>query len=190
MVVGSPYAGEDEKRFSREASDLKKKLFLLRPSIQEKDFQEFLGSSEEVFDELQLALLEWQNEDICLIYIGHGQENGWALSGYRDIEVLDYELLKIILALHHGNLIFLNACCDGLLGKMILVFHNQHLFFGYSQDNPDCSLQSFWNKIVNAWEQCKLADCGFELNGQTIKLWDGDEKLNALMYPVKTKSPV
>lgn len=116
-------------------------------------------TAEDIRKSLETAILEDPKEDFCLIYIGHGQENGWAISGIRDEQSLSYEALNLVFAPHEGNLIFLNSCCYGGAAEESLAAHPDNSLlisplpathFGY--------VFSFFNTLVENWKNGQFFD--------------------------------
>jgi len=147
------------------------------------------SSAKSVKYELDSIILDWKKEDICVVYIGHGQENGWALSSRRDIEALAYEDLRLSFALHFGNLIFLNSCCFG--GAGIDAFAN------HSGDNllisplPAANFGfagSFFPDIIGSWKNGKFYDPeNFGDNKDSKPVVLGNPELQKLFFPRKAK---
>src|SRR3989338_5870975 len=112
VVIGNANSNDfDKLRFENMAIDVINEL-INKFSVKESDIRKLVHSSfKKIKNTLEEILIEKQKQDILLIYIGHGQENGWALSGIQDVDSLNYEELSLILARHEGKLIFLNCCC-------------------------------------------------------------------------------
>ena len=130
--------------------------------------------------------MEWEQENILLIYTGHGQENSLALSGYQDQEVLEYDFFKALLTLHKGNLIFLNSCCYAFAGKTAIDYRDNALFIAALPADRIGGTDRFFKEIFQFWKNSKPARFGLLEAGHFVPLWYGDEKLNELMYPIKT----
>jgi hypothetical protein len=93
------------------------------------------ASSAEIAEKLQEIILDNPEEDLCLLYIGHGAKDGWAVLGTSD-DVLKYESLRLILAHHCGCLIFVNDCCYAMAGQKALEGHaGESLFLAAAPDN-------------------------------------------------------
>lgn len=137
IVVGKAnYLDRDDQRF-RKISDWVETMFTDYFGKKLRSGWTVLSgsSSAEVAEKLQEIILDNPEEDICLLYIGHGAKNGWAVIGTSD-DVLEYESLRLIFAHHYGCLIFVNDCCYAMAGQKALESHNEEtLFLAASPEN-------------------------------------------------------
>lgn len=122
-----------------------KDIFLLEPSGA-------LGSGEKFKKDLESIFLEYPKEDICLFYAGHGQEDGWGLSGEKDVEAMTYEQLALVLACHSGNLIMVNYCCFAGAAKNVFAHHGgESLLIAAMPENISGCADNFCRLVLEHW---------------------------------------
>lgn len=148
-------------------------------------------TAEDIRKELEEIILENPKEDLCLVYIGHGQDNGWALSGLKDKESIYYEELNLILALHDGKLIFLNSCCYGGAGADALAAHPDNSLlispmpathFGY--------IIGFFSDLIEKWKSGEFYKSGTPAgNTDSKSVVIGDSNLQKLFFLKNTARP-
>ena len=149
-------------------------------------------SAMSVKNDLDGIILEEKKEDVCLVYIGHGQENGWALTGSRDVETLTYEDLHLTFALHSGNLIFLNDCCFGGAGIAALANHSaDNLLISPLPANNFGYAYSFLPALIRNWKEQKNYDpekSGDNIDSKPVVF--GNPDLQKLFFLSKIKHAV
>ena len=131
MVVGKAnYLDKDEQRFTVIAEWVAGVLkdYFFREGVCSGYIMIDGSSGEEVAEKLQEVILENPEQDLCMFYIGHGDKNGWAITGTKE-NILEYEAIRLILAHHYGCLIFVNDCCFGLAGQKALESHSSETLF-------------------------------------------------------------
>ena len=142
------------------------------------------GSGEKLKNDLESAFLENATEDICLFYIGHGQKNGWGLSGRRNIEAMTYRQLSLILSCHSGNLIFVNYCCYAGAGIYSLTHHiGESLLIAAMPKNKSGSAYGFCRMVMEYWADGKFFNPHVSReNNDYIPVVDGNEHLQSLLF--------
>ncbi len=143
------------------------------------------ASAKSIKNELDSIILGWKNEDICIVYIGHGQENGWALTGRYDIEALTYEELRLTFALHFGNLILLNNCCFGGAGSYALNAHSgDNLLISPLPATYSGYAYSFFSTLIKNWKDGKFYNpetSGDNTDSKPMVI--GNRELQKLFFP-------
>lgn len=180
----------DELRFENMAvsviNELIKKFNFKRWNILKRwnTYKLISGSSKKIKADLEKVFIEKQKQDILLIYIGHGQENGWALSGIRDIDSLNYEELSLILAHHEGRLIFLNCCCFAGAAKWPLASHfGEHLLIAAMPEYKFGYVNNFFQYIFEDWSAHRLYNPHMSYdNFDSIPQVEGNEELQRLFF--------
>ncbi len=143
-----------------------------------------LKDAASVKKEIESILLEHQDEDLCLVYIGHGQESGWALSGERDNEALAYDEMRLTFALHSGNLIFLNCCCYGGAGISALESHSgENLLISPLPATHSGYVHNFLSTAIRSWKYGNFYDpyvCRDNLDSKPVV--SGNQELQKLFF--------
>ena len=139
---------------------------------------------------IECILLEYREEDFCLFYIGHGQPEGWALSGILNQEVLSYEDLNLVLALHSGSLIFVNCCCyAGSAEKSLQARSGEFFLLAAMPSFVSGSANNFIKSIFKDWS------IGKHFNPESVSTDDshygpvifGNSDLEKLVFPKKRR---
>ncbi len=204
VIIGAPNNFDrDRNRFKDERKKFLKRLLREFGFTPQNGFTyELLGGfSKSISKSLEMTFLERQKEDILLYYIGHGVEDGWALDGYAADaggDILKYEDLALLLALHHKSIIFLNACCYALAAKEALSKRaGDFLFIGAMPANIQGPIFNFSNAVLDCWKNRLpyhgvYSDAGGQIEcleyWEHTELWMGNDRLNELMYPVLSKT--
>ena len=181
IVIGKDSFDDPKGRFSTEAEKLLE--FFEKCDV-------LIGSRLNVLSKLEEIFIEKRKEDICLFYIGHGQENGWPLDGIRDWELIEYERLAFVLAGHYGNLIFVNDCCFAGAAKKAMEHHSgEHLFIAAMPENEMGFTFNFLNYILNDWRRGRMFSSAASLdNPNFTPVVEGNQNLQKLLFS-KIKSP-
>ncbi|OGY64611.1 MAG: hypothetical protein A3I89_01665 [Candidatus Harrisonbacteria bacterium RIFCSPLOWO2_02_FULL_41_11] len=202
VVVGQPNNNDFDngisERFNQGANNLIDKL-VKELSFREKEDIIRLpsGNNELITALLGEIFLNKPREDSCLFYLGHGDKSGWSVTGYEnnpddEKNIVDYEKLRLIFAGHDGNLIFVNDCCYALAAEAAMESRfSRYLLIGATPKDTKGS-GDIWKRAVHCWKDHKpfqwtLGSLRIDGECNEIKLWQGSEELNALMYPPARK---
>ncbi len=181
----------DSRRFERDAdnfcSSLERDLYIPDNSISLLPFgQETIENAQEFQDMLTQEIISVNDEDLCIVYIGHGQRNGWALSGMKNKESLSYRSLRLSLVHHSGKLIFLNSACYGGMGAYAIDAHSgDHLLISPMTPTRAGYAAHFFGNLSRCWMAGSFYwPENFELeNPGSSPLIYGNEKLQELFFP-------
>lgn len=162
IVTARPSPRDIEKdsirRFSRAVENfcdsLKNDLKVSQEDLILLPFEEEIYFDVHEFQEkLTQAILDVGGEDLCLVYVGHGQRNGWALSGIRNDRSISYRNLRLSLVQHSGRLIFLNSACYGGMGAYALDAHSgEHLLISPMPLTRSGCADHFFGNLIKCWE--------------------------------------
>lgn len=165
IVTAMPSPGDikdDPRRFERNTENLHHSLtrYLEVPgdAITLMPFSpDFAGKVGDFHKKLTQAIIDIRDENLCLIYIGHGQRNGWALSGKRNEDSLSYRNLRLSLVHHSGNLIFLNSACYGGMGAYAIDVHSgEHLLISPMAPTRSGYATHFFGNLIVSWGKGEL----------------------------------
>ena len=136
---------------------------------------------------MESYFLENAKEDICLIYIGHGEPEGWPLNGRRHQTTLTYTKLNLILVHHEGNLILVNHCCHaGAAEKSLKSHQGDSLLLAAMPEEFAGTPHKFLKTIFRGWKArtyfC-IDDAHTTEGHRPVVI--GNLKLQTLMYPEK-----
>ncbi|GEM_PF-3920242 len=155
-------------------------IFFDSPSFDTLEF----NTADSVKESLTQIILEDRIADLCVVYIGHGQRNGWALSGQRNRESLSYRDLGMIFVQHHGNLIFLNSACYGGMGSYAMKYHSgEHLFISPLPATRSGIVCDFFPALIYGWEKGKFFDPSISVgNNDSRPVVVGNPELQRLFF--------
>lgn len=121
---------------------------ILLPFTEEISFQAI-----EFQKRLTQAIIDVSGEDLCLVYVGHGQRNGWALNGIKNQGSITYRNLRLSLVHHSGRLIFLNNACYGGMGAYALDAHSgEHLLISPMPPTRLGCSDHFFGNLIESWK--------------------------------------
>lgn len=181
IVIGRDRFDDSVGRFSKQAEKSFEflRLNFIQYSVLKSSRQNVLSKLEEIF-------IEKRKEDIGLFYLGHGQENGWTLDSYRDLELVEYEKLAFIFAGHQGNLILINGCCFAGAAKQVMDHHyGDYLLIAAMPEDKYGYTHNFLSYIFNDWSNCRNFFPGQSLdnNREFFPIVYGNENLQRLFFP-------
>lgn len=192
VVIGQPNKSDIEHglgtRFLEKAeiilSALREKLEFSKKDILVFSPDGTPGSGQKFKNELESIFLEYPDEDICLFYAGHGQKNGWGLSGTRNIEAMTYRQLRLIFACHFGNLIFVNYCCFAGAAKYALTHRaGESLLIAAMPKNKSGCAYNFCRLVMEQWADEKFFNPHISSdNTEYVPPVEGNESLQSLLF--------
>lgn len=190
VVVGRASEKDNDKlRFEKMAADvinkLNNKFGIKKYNIRKLN----LDFSKDIKTVLEKIFIEKREQDILLIYIGHGQENGWALNGRQDENALYYDELGMILTLHERKLIFLNCCCYAGAATFFLPHQPKECLLIVAMPE-DCYgyAHNFFCDIFDAWSKNRLYNPRLSNdNPDFTPQVEGNEELQRLFFPDNLK---
>ncbi|MDE2001017.1 MAG: hypothetical protein KGI60_00435 [Patescibacteria group bacterium] len=191
VVVGKPSNEDSRKdRFEIAATNTILNLRIDFDMARKDDLSYVWGPASRVQKRLEAIFLEKRDEDICLFYFGHGAEYGWAMLGdRRPGSVLAYEDLRLTLAQHSGNLLFINAPCYAGAASDALEGHGgAHCLIALVPRDKCGYPENFIHSIFGSWRARRFfnpRDPCFGNVEDNAPVVEGDIELQQLMFPKK-----
>ena len=192
IVIGRPSLDDFKSGISMrffEKSWIIRSALTERLKFSEEDITVFhpngtVGSGEKLKKNLESIFLNNPKEDICLFYAGHGQEDGWGLSGQKNIEAMTYEQLALIFSCHSGNLILVNYCCFAGAATAAFKHHpGESLMIAAMPVDVSGSSYNFCKLVLEHWAGQRFFNPHIARESMLyIPPVEGKESLQSLMF--------